>query len=149
MPGRNHPMPQHQRDTLAGAIPADPPIAEVEQEQIAPMAVVVEHNGPLTVHQLPARRAANTTVLAPIAPGISVLGVELKRSRVLLISTDQPFYYATAASKIATASTAAAAATLWPANVPLELLNADKVFLASAHASTAATIGVVIESWAD
>lgn len=149
MAGRNHPMPLHQREALAGALPADPPIAEIEQEQIAPLAVVVEHNGPLTVHQLPARRAANMTVLAPIAPGEKILGVELKRSRILLCSVDQPFYYATGSAKISSVGSADTASTIWPANVPLELLNADQVWLASAHATLSAKIGVVIESWAD
>jgi len=147
MPGRNHPLPQHQRDTLAGAIPADPPIAEIEQEQISPRAVVVEHNGPLTVHQLPARRAANMTVRVPTT-GNKILGIEMKRNRVLLCSIDNPFYYATADNKLS-AGSAATAATVWPANVPLELRNADQVHLASAHATDPATIGVVIESWAD
>ncbi len=149
MPGRNHPLPLHQRETLAGALPADPPIAEIEQEQIAPLAVVVEHNGPLTVHQLPARRAANMTVVAGLAPGGKVLGVELKRSRVVLCSVDQPFYYATGGAKISSVASADTAATIWPANVPLELLNADQVWLASAHATLSAKVGIVIESWAD
>lgn len=149
MAGRNHPIPAHQRAALAGAMPAEPGIAEVEQEPLGPAAVLVEHNGPLTVHQLPARRAATMSLSAPVAPGLKVLGAEIKRSRVILCSVDKPFYYAVRQSQIATASSAASAAAIWPANVPLPLHHADQVWVASADASLPATIGVVIETWAD
>jgi len=127
----------------AGALPAAPDIATVEQERDAPSqyAVLVEHNGPVATRALPTRAGAPSTVIVPITGG-PVLGRDLKRARVTLISSDKPFYYA--AKPPAAWSTATAA--LWPANVPLVLLHGDAINCASADVSLPATIAVIPEN---
>lgn len=144
-------MSTHQRHTPhaqqpashAGALPATPVIAEVEQEFDAPSryAVLVEHNGPIATRALPTRAGAPSTVVCPIA-GTQVLGRDLKRARVTLVSSDKPFYYAAKAPAVW--STASAA--LWPANVPLVLLHGDAINCASADVSLPATIAVIPEN---
>jgi hypothetical protein len=146
MSGRNHPMPAHQRATLAGALPADPPIAEIEQEQLGPLAVLVQHNGPATVTVLPSERSATMTVRVTATQGQSILGTELKRARVLITSIDNPFYYAVTRANIGAA--APSAAMVVGPNVILDLRNADAIYLRSAHATDPATIGICVETWA-
>lgn len=140
MPGRNHPVAAHEREQLAGAMPALPAIAEVEQEPLSMVAILVKHDGPLTVYRLPARRSATFTVNAPLISALNgstgrQLGVELKRSRAVITSSDYPFLYTTRQGGFSSASSVPAAA-LWPALVPLVLENADQVFLACAGVGT-------------
>jgi hypothetical protein len=156
MPGRNHPIPRHRNTAAhdAGALPAQPAIAEVEQEVSRPLyeAVVVKHDGPQTVHQLPAKRAATQTVIVgtPAAGQETVIGGgDFKRKRTVLCAVDNAFYYATTPRALSTTSVTAAA--VWPANVPLVLENCDAVYLACAGISgaTSSEIGIVTEYWAD
>jgi hypothetical protein len=154
MSGRHHPVPAHQRAATAGAMPASATLAEVEQEEVYhPKPVDVCVVGPVTMHKLPARRAATQTVVVGLPQGgmTATLGTELKRSRAVICSVDAAFFYAVRAQSLQSASTAMTAATIWPPNVPLVIENADQVFLACAGlaSATSSTIGVVIETWAD
>lgn len=139
--GRHVPHAQ-QHISHQGALPATPDISEIEQERDLPehYAVLVEHNGPLATRPLPTRAGNPTTVIVP-ATGAPVLGRDLRRARVTLLSTDNAFYYASKAP--ATWSTATAA--LWPANVPLVLLHGDAISCACSTAGVS-TIAVIPEN---
>lgn len=143
MPGRNTPLPQHMKSqTPAGAIPATPSIAQIEQEQLAPQAVLVIHNGPITTHELPARAGAAFSQICSTT-STQVIGKDLKRKRAILLSTDNPFYYSS--REISQVNSASAA--LWPINVPLVLQHGDEVWVACATASMVSTIAVVTENF--
>jgi len=123
------PIPAHERALLAGALPADFDLSEVEQERHVPdsHAILVEFNGPQMVHNQPSKSGAPFSQIINAA-GDTVLGSDKRRKRAVLCSIDNPFYYAT--TQRATPNTASAA--LWPANVPLPLENADEVWCAAA-----------------
>lgn len=136
-------VPLAQQHSHAGALPATPEISEIEQELDEPSryAVLVEHNGPIATRALPTRAGAPSTAVVPIT-GEQILGKDLKRARVTLISSDKPFYYAAKAP----AAWSTASAALWPANVPLVLLHGDAISCASADVSLPATIAIIPEN---
>ena len=142
MQRRSHPLPmQH---APAGALPAEPTIAEVEQEKKVPeqCAVIVQHNGPVMTHALPARAGAAFSMIADTTSNF-ILGRDLKRKRAILLSTDNPFYYSSRELSVVNSASAA----LWPINVPLELLHGDSVYVACATANKTSTIAVVTENF--
>lgn len=141
MQRRSHPLPMQ---APAGALPAEPTIAEIEQEKVAPeqCAVLVEHNGPVMTHALPARAGAAFSMYVDTTSNF-ILGRDLRRQRAVLISTDQPFYYS--ARELSVVNSASAA--LWPINVPLVITHADSVYVACATASSHSTIAVITENF--
>lgn len=149
----HHPGARPEKPFNDGAIPSQPEIADVEQEPTAVVAISVKHDGPIRSHRLPARKASTQTVNVPLAPITSrTFGKDGRRNRVLIVSVDNPFYYATTKSGLASASVTAAAA--WPPNVPLPLENCDEVYLACApvgtfSAATSSTLGIIAEFYAD
>lgn len=145
MPGRNHPALKH-AGSPAGALPASPSIAQIEQEDLAParLSVLVEHNGPITSHELPSRSgSAFSQIFDSGGSTQQLLGKDLKRKRALIVSTDNPFYYAARDQ----ANPNSAAAALWPANVVLEITHADEVHIAGATADQVSTIAVITENF--
>jgi hypothetical protein len=157
VPGRQLHRPAHPEEWTAGAMPASPDIATVEQEQHGHASVPVVVDGPVTSHALPAKRAATQTLVVGVPPAaVSLLGRELKRSRVVLWSIDKPFLYSTTAAAISTPLNSTAGinvqgAVTVPINTPIILLNADQVWVACASvtATDVATVCSVIETWAD
>lgn len=146
MPVRHHtPASQRPYDT-AGVLPAEPDIAEVEQEQYLPdaSAVLVTHNGPVMTHELPARAGAAFGMIVGTS-ATSLLGSDLKRKRTILIATDKPFYYMI--NEVSNPNSASAA--LWPINVPLELRNGSAVYAACASATPTdvSTISIITENF--
>jgi hypothetical protein len=144
MPSHDRHVPAAQRPvSYAGALPATPDIATVEQEYLAPPteAILVQHNGPIASRALPTRSGAPSTFTAD-THGDQVLGKDLKRCRLTLISSDNAFYYSS--RPVANWSTASAA--LIPPLVPLVLLHGDAVYCASAVSGMVATIAVVPEN---
>lgn len=155
MSGRNHPIALHLQ---AGALPAAPAIEVVEQEQapLGPSTVPVHVVGPISTHPLPARRGAAFTQTVGVPPAlVSLLGRELKRQQVTLMSSDKPFLYSTTQAGLAQALAATAVvpagAAYWPPNIPLPLHNADMVFVAcfSSTPTDVATISCIVETYAD
>jgi hypothetical protein len=149
----HHPVPRAEQPMHAGALPAQPSIAEVEQEKPEVVSIPVRHDGPVTAHRLPARDASTQTLNVPVSPVTSaVFKNDFRRSRTVICSVDNPFYYATTRSGLS--STSVSAAAVWPPNVPLELENCDSVYLACApvgtfSAATSSTIGIVAEFFAE
>ena len=141
--GRHIPAAQRPNESHEGALPATPDIAEVEQEWERPPveAVLVQHNGPLATRALPTRAGSPSTAIAGVG-GVQVMGRDLRRARLTLLSTDNAFYYS--CQPLAVWSTAAAA--LWPANVPLVLLHGEAVYCACATESMVSTIAVIPEN---
>ena len=144
MPVRHHTPAAQRPYTDAGILPAEPDIAEVEQEQYAPapQAVLVQHNGPISVRTLPARAGGAFGMQVGNA-ATNILGSDLKRARAILLATDQPFYYMT--GEVSEPNTASAA--LWPINVPLELHNGSAVYVACATPASTSTMSVVTENF--
>lgn len=135
MPGRNFPRPAHERADVAlhGAIPAEPSIADVEQEIIAPFVVAVKHDGPLGVYRIPNRRAAmfNQVVGLPsTAQALSIVHKDIKRARVIVMAIDNPILIATKETSLASTSTPSA--LLWPAGVPYVAEHALGLYVACA-----------------
>lgn len=145
MPTNSRHVPVKQQPIYTGALPATPDIATVQEEYLAPppQAVLVQHNGPIASRALPTRSGAPSTYIAPASGiGEQVLGKDLKRCRLTLISSDNPFYY----SSRDPGQWSTASAALIPANVPLILLHGDAVFCAAATAGMVSTIAVIPEN---
>jgi hypothetical protein len=142
MPTNKRHVPMAQR-SHAGALPATPEISEVMQEETAPdrFAVLVEHNGPIATRALPTRAGAPSTAIVP-ADGDQVLGRDLKRARVTLIATDNPFFY----SSRSQSNWSTASAAIWPINVPLVLLHGDAIHAACATSGQTSTISIIPEN---
>ena len=110
--------------------------------------VVVE--GPVRVQQLPSRGGdARTYTVQPArivsaAPGGTATfrrNADPRRKRLILIATDQPFYYGFDQESVEKGD-----AALWPINVPLIVEHDDVFFLASAN-SAGSKISIIREDW--
>lgn len=119
----------------------DPELAELQQREYARMAVMVKHDGPVQVHDLPSRtgvmRSINldTTLAQPIA------SADLGRKALLLYAADGDFYVGTSRSSVLDGS-----AALWPQGIPLDIRHTDALFARGATAATRLT--VISELWA-
>jgi hypothetical protein len=128
-------------DDAAAPIPLT--LIEVFQQTYGVAGVPVKPVGPVSVTELPARCGVATSI-ALAAPGtgenvpISVLERDPRRKRVVLIC-DQDWIYSRKPSDKHGAP--------WPKSVPLVLEHCDDI-LARAQ-STAGTLTVIVENWAD
>ena len=116
--------------------PGQPDVPELLQREPVYPAVPVKMEGAVTAHQLPAKRGpAFTQDLSTTFQ--HVIGADLKRKRMLLIST-VAWLYRTSTTGVGVP---------WPANVPLELTHADHVY--AAVPTSTGTLTVITEVWAD
>lgn len=113
----------------------EPTVEELHQVDPDCIAVPVRHEGPMTTHELPSRSGV-VTDFGLTTVWQMVLGDDLKRKRVTLI--------AAAAWMISHAPHGGAT---WPANVPLVINHAGKVYARVAAVGTDLT--VIPEEWAD
>jgi len=136
-------MPAYPAENDAAA-PTPASLVEVFQEAYGVCGVPVKPVGPVTVTELPARCGAafSVPVAAPVAGAdnfpVEVLGSDARRKRVVLIC-DQDWVYARKASDKNGAK--------WPKTVPLELLHCDDIYARAQ--TTAGTLAVIVETWAD
>jgi hypothetical protein len=131
------------RDVLHGALPAEPTIAEIKQEDVAVTAILVEHNGPISARPVPSRSGAAFSQICASGSTTQVLGKDLRRARVTLLSTDNPFLYASRETAVANSASCA----LWPINVALVLTHGDEVHVACATGGDVSTIAVIAENF--
>lgn len=112
--------------------------------------VPVTVEGPVRVQQLPSRLGdARTVKLAPAASITAHSSGDVtfrrnkdpRRRRLILLSTDKPFYYAMEQESAERGSGA-----LWPINVPLVIEHCEEFYLASADAA-GSTLTVIREDW--
>lgn len=135
-------MPAYPAENDAAA-PNPPSLVDLFQEQYGTAGVPVKPVGPTTVTELPAKCGA-AFGMALAAPGtgenypVSVLGFDPRRKRVVLIC-DQDFYYARKDSDKTGAP--------WPKAVPLVLEHCDDIYARAQ--TTAGTLAVIVENWAD
>lgn len=126
--------------------------AEVHQQPTGPLAILVRHDGPIQSHELPARCGAHSLDVVPTtgAPGgaqpVQISGRDMRRKRLVIISTDKPFYFGDTMSGVQQGKI-----SIWPANVPLVVLHSDAIWVLCASTNTAdvATISSFTENWAD
>jgi hypothetical protein len=111
--------------------------------------VVVE--GPVRVQQLPSRGGDARNVFVQPARKVAAStggnqtyrrNADPRRKRVVLISTDQPFFYGFDQESVESGS-----AALWPINVPLVIEHCGEYYLASNN-SAGSTISIIREDWA-
>jgi hypothetical protein len=110
----------------------------LQQEHPWPVVQVDVQGG--TVYQLPARRVICTTDVVTDTQAQQLAPANHKRSRLVLIATDQPVYIARDRTS---------QGTIWPINVPHVVTHCDAVWVKSATASNSSTVGVTQEMWAD
>jgi hypothetical protein len=112
--------------------------------------VPVSVEGPVRVQQLPSRLGdARTVKLLPAASITPHAAGEVtfrrnkdpRRRRLILLSTDKPFYYAMEQESAERGSGA-----LWPINVPLPVEHCEEFYLASADAA-GTTLTIIREDW--
>lgn len=123
----------------------------VEWEGSAKLPIVpVSVEGPVRTEPLPSRLGDARTI--KVQPAASILAhtsgdttfrrnKDPRRRRVILLSTDQPFYYAMDQETVERGQGA-----LWPINVPLPVEHTDEYFLASANVA-GSTITIIREDW--
>ena len=119
---------------------ADPDLAEIQQRELWDRAVKVEHNGPITVQDLPAR----VGVMRSIQLGLNtelISGRDLRRKALLLLAESDSFYVGTTAASVGDQS-----AAKWPPGVPLDIRHADAVYAKAAVAGT--VLSLISEQWA-
>lgn len=134
--------------------PIMPDAAEIQGVESAPSTkfptVPVTVEGPVRVEQLPSRlgdaRTFKVQPAASIAAHVSGdttfrRNKDPRRRRVILLSTDQPFYYAMDQETVERGQGA-----LWPINVALPVEHTDEFFLASANVA-GSTITLIREDW--
>lgn len=134
--------------------PIMPDALELQGTEMAPnyhvptVPVVVE--GPVRTEQLPSRLGDARTF--KVIPARSVLThtsgdvtfhgkKDSRRRKILLLSTDQPFYYGMDQEMVESGN-----AAIWPINVPLPIEHTDEFFLASANVA-GSTISIIREDW--
>lgn len=125
------------------ALDAKPDLEDVLQEEDAPVAVPVKHDGPVHTQELPARRwsAFNTTVVDTSVEHL--FGRDPRRKRVTLMTTDAP--YIVGESKQVVEKGAGA---VWPQNVALVLAHQGDIYVRRSAAGSS-VLSVVAEYWAD
>jgi hypothetical protein len=122
---------------------------EADASPVLPV-VPVRVEGVTRVQQLPSRLGDARTV--KVLPAGSVLAhssgdtttrinVNPRRRRLILLSTDQPFYYGMEQESVERGT-----AAIWPINVPLAIEHTDQFFLASANVA-GSTISIIREDW--
>lgn len=112
--------------------------------------VAVRVEGPVRVQQLPSRGGdARTYTVQPARSVAAAAGgtatfrqnSDPRRKRLILLSTDQPFYYGFNQEQVESGT-----AALWPINVPLTVEHDDTFFLASAN-SAGSKVTLIREDW--
>jgi len=122
--------------------PIEGDVEELQQrEQWDGPAVLVEHNGPVTVHDLPARVAVMRSLQLTTSTEL-ISGRDMRRKAVLLLAESDAFYVGNSAAAV-TGGTAAK----WPAGIPLDVRHVDALYARAAVAGTVLT--VIVEQWAD
>jgi hypothetical protein len=120
--------------------PITPDLDDVNQEDVPsapvpPVPVTIE--GPTRTQSLPpVAGVARTIALSETAEPIA--GRDRTRSRLVLISTTDDFYFGTTARPVEEGC-------LWPAAVPCEIFHSDQVWVA---ATAATTLAFFTEHWA-
>jgi hypothetical protein len=118
-----------------------PEIEDVYQEEPSPFSTVPVHiEGPVQVHELPARRAQMKTDVVSNSGWTPLLPETPKRKRLVMISTDKSFYLSIDGTGVS--------GFLWPANVALVLEHTQRVYAMSADPA-GSTISHCSELWAD
>lgn len=129
---------------------------EVEQHEAKPelpiAAVPVHVDGPVQVHQLPPRTSVATTLLLDAAAAgvqpIEMLAGDRRRSRALILAQGGGIVFGTTKlACIAKGATSPATGAAWPAGLALTILGSSQLWVAAA--TTAVTLTVLSESWAD
>lgn len=118
-----------------------PDLDDLLQEEVQVPTVPVRIEGQVLTHELPTRRAQMKTDVVPITTWTALLPETVKRKRLVLLSSDSPFYVSTDGT--------GTTGMIWPANVPLTLTHTQKIYVMSAHAANTAMISHVSELWAD
>jgi hypothetical protein len=112
-----------------------PDLGDILQEADAVITVPVRHDGPITIHELPARVAPISDYVLTTAWQM-IAGEDLKRRRIILVCDADMLI-----------SHAPRGGAWWPAKVPLDLRSASAVY-AKVTANTA-TLTAIPEEWAD
>jgi hypothetical protein len=106
--------------------------------------------GPVRVQQLPSKGGMSMTVKVQPARSVSAaaggtatrrFNGDPRRKRLLLIATDQPFYYGFDQEMVESGN-----AAVWPINVPLSVEHCDQFWVASAN-SAGTLLSVIREDW--
>lgn len=119
----------------------NPDAAEVFQREDEPghPAVLVEHNGPLGVIDLPAR----VGVMVSYQLGVltqPLLGADPRRKSALIIAENDAIFVGTTAARVTDGS-----CSKWPAGVPLPVTHIDALYARAAVAGT--LISIISEQW--
>jgi hypothetical protein len=118
----------------------EPDLAELQQRADHSPAVLVEHNGPIGVQQLPRNLTACRSFNVGTAPQ-QIVGRDLRRARIVL---------KVAAGSLAVGSYADVFATtgyVLEATANLELFHHEAIWVAGVFGSP--VLSMLIESWAD
>lgn len=126
-------------DAVIDDAAGEPTIPEMQQET-GRFALPVEMSGPVTVQPLPAQDAtAITRTLAEAVPQ-NLIGFDLRRSKLTLVSTAGAFWFGFDSGSVLNKS-----AGLWPANVPLVITANRELWVMEDTAS--AVVTVLSEFW--
>lgn len=115
-----------------------------------PITVPVHQEGPIHTEPLPSRLGDARTVTVLPASRVTAhnageatlrINADPRRRKMILLSTDQPFYYGMEQQSVESGS-----AALWPINVALVVEHTDQFFLASANAA-GTTLSIIREYW--
>lgn len=117
-----------------------PDVSELQGREPERFVVVpVRHQGPVRTQELPARTGAVRSLLVTSGDPVQVAKEDLTRSRLVLISQDEPIYVAYGRDQVS------AGLGWWPALEPLEIRTVCEVWIAAV--GTDAYVSVRYENW--